>query len=143
MRPSNWILAALFTLAGAAPLYAQTVVSFPEVNGIVFFSMPSSNIGCTYIARPTATYKPRGGGPELSCDRREPSYVNIDLGPTGPAQRTDNPGEQPCCLGSNTLQYGQTWKGGPFTCQSADFGLVCARSDGHGFTMSKAKIETR
>jgi hypothetical protein len=123
MRRSNWILAALFSLAGGAPLHAQTDVSFPEMNGIVDFSMPSSNIGCSYIARPTATYMPRGGGPELSCDRREPSYVNVDLGPTGPAQRTDNPGEESCCGAGNTLQYGQTWNGGPFTCQSSNLAL--------------------
>ena len=143
MRRPHWILAALFSLAGAAPLHAQTTVSFPEVNGIVEFSLPSGNIGCDYIARRTRVYIPRGGGPELSCDRREPSYVNVDLGPTGPAQRTNDPGEQSCCGADNTLQYGQTWKDGPFTCQSSDFGLTCAHNNGHGFTMSKTKIETR
>src|SRR6516165_11607931 len=51
--------------------------------------MPSSNIGCSYIAHIC-----RGRGPELSCDRREPSYVHVDLGRTGPGQPTDNLSEQ-------------------------------------------------
>jgi len=86
------------------------------VNEIVDFSMPSSNIGCSYIAHIC-----RGRGPELSCDRREPSYVYVDLGRTGPAQPTDNLSEQSSCGVGNTLQYGQTWNGGPFTVQSSEF----------------------
>jgi hypothetical protein len=139
-----WISATLICAFAITPAHPQTTsVTFPEVNGLIEFMLPSANIACVYIARSTATYMPRGGGPELSCDRREPTYVNVDLGPTGAAQRTDNPGEQSCCGGPNTLQYGQTWAAGPFNCQSSEADLVCAHRNGHGFTMSRTKIEVR
>jgi len=124
----------------AAQAQSANVAEFPEKDGLVDFVMPSMNMECTYVAHQTAIYMPRGGGPELSCDRRDPSYVRVVLGPKGAAERTDNPGEQPCCGADNIFQYGQTWIGGPFTCQSAETGLTCRHKNGHGFSMSKSKI---
>jgi len=121
--------------------HAQATVNFPLKNGMVMFMMPSKNMECTFVAKQTAVYMPAGGGPELTCDRRDPKYVRVVLGPTKAAERTDDPGEQPCCGADNILQYGQTWTDGPFTCESAPSGLVCRHKNGHGFSLSKAKIE--
>lgn len=110
--------------------------------GASTFVMPSHNVECVYTpAGGTDTYTPEDGGPELQCDRAEPSYVRVILGKHGRAQRIDNPGEQPCCSSDPVLQYGDTWSQGPFTCISADTGLTCTRNDGHGFFVSKAKIK--
>ena len=137
-----WISATVAGCLIGGTVHGQSSqTTFPEVNGLVEFMLPSTNIGCTFIPRATATYTPRGGGPELSCDRREPVYVNVDMGPSGPAKRTDNPGEQSCCGGPNVLQYGQTWTGGPFTCAASQSGLVCGQANGHGFSMSRASVE--
>jgi hypothetical protein len=135
--------AALICFVACHPTIAQTpnVATFPMKEGMIEFVMPSMNIECTFIPKQSAIYMPRDGGPELSCDRRDPTYVRVVLGPTGPAERTDNPGEQPCCGVENTFQYGQTWVGGPFTCQSAATGLSCRHQNGHGFSMSKAEIK--
>ena len=120
---------------------AQTPVSFPLKDGMVMFMLPSKNMDCTFVPKQTAVYMPAGGGPELTCDRRDPKYVRVVLGPTKAAERIDNPGEQPCCGADNILQYGQAWTGGPFTCQSAASGVTCRHKNGHGFSLSKAKIE--
>ena len=82
-----------------------------------------------------------GGGPELSCDRAKPSYVNVSLGRTGPARQISNPGEPSCCAADNMLPYRAKWSQGPFTCRSAEKGLTCSRSDGHGFFISQKTIK--
>jgi hypothetical protein len=137
------ISAALIGLIGGHSVLAQTsnVATFPMKSGMVEFVMPSMNMECTFVPTQTAIYLPRGGGPELSCDRRDPTYVRVVIGPSGPAERINNPGEQPCCGVENIFQYGQSWSGGPFTCQSAATGLTCRHTNGHGFSMSKARIE--
>ena len=71
--------------------------------------MPSGNVGCIYTPRGgTDTYQPADGGPEISCDRIAPSYVNITLGSKSAAVLTKDPGEQGCCGGDNVLTYGNT-----------------------------------
>ncbi|HEX9416969.1 MAG TPA: DUF6636 domain-containing protein [Gaiellaceae bacterium] len=37
------------------------------------------------------------------------------------------------------LGYGQTFRKGPFTCQSARAGLTCKNKSGHGFFLSKQR----
>jgi hypothetical protein len=103
--------------------------------------MPSGNIGCIYTPRGgTPTYQPVGGGPEISCDRIAPSYVNITLGPTGPAVLTKNPGEQGCCGGANVLAYGDTVSFEGFVCSSSDAGLICETPDKkHGLCLSRTR----
>jgi hypothetical protein len=138
-----WPTAVLFVVLAGPPVVAQgaNVVSFPMKNGMVEFVMPSKNMECTFVPKQTAVYMPIGGGPELTCDRRDPTYVRVVLGPTKAAERTDNPGEQPCCGAENILEYGRTWVGGPFTCKSAASGLTCRHTNGHGFFMSQKRIE--
>ncbi len=105
------------------------------------FVMPSGNIGCIYIPEGgTNVYQPEDGGPELSCDRMEPKYVRATLGRSGKAVILSNVGDQGCCGGDRTVDYGETWSAGPFTCYSERTGLTCERDDGHSFLLSRARI---
>ena len=105
------------------------------------FVMPSGNIGCTYIPEGgTEMYQPADGGPELSCDRIEPKYLRATLGRSGKAVVRTNVGDQGCCGAENTVDYGQTWSAGPFTCYSERTGLTCERNDGHSFLLSRARV---
>lgn len=114
----------------------------PQPNGQVSFTMPSGNVGCVYTPKGgTSTYKPANGGPEISCDRIEPSYINVVLGPEGPAVLTENPGEQGCCGGDNVFAYGNTAHLGGFICSSSTGGLTCETADRrHGFCVAKARM---
>jgi len=134
------------TLAGLcmlpdSPARAQLAVFPPDGNGQVVFVMPSRNVECTYTpAGGTAVYKPLDGGPELSCDRREPRYTRIVLTPKS-IRRYDDVGDQSCCGADNPFPYGMRWSRGPFTCESLEAGLVCRNADGRGFRLSRQNIE--
>jgi hypothetical protein len=112
----------------------------PDSNGLISFVTPSTNIGCSYAPTGgTKIYVPADGGPELSCDRVEPSYRRFILAKTGKAKRLSNVGDAGCCSAGPKLSYGNTWKKGAVTCISERTGLTCTRGDGHGFFISKAK----
>ena len=134
------VFAALFVLS-VGPACAQEVELEATGDGQIVFSMPSGNIGCIYTPEGgTEFYEPEDGGPELSCDRVAPSYVNIRLGMEG-AIRTDDPGEQGCCGMDQVLEYGSAATLGPFMCASSTRGLACETEDGaHGFFLSRARI---
>lgn len=137
--------ARIAALCAVVPLLcAAAPVRLPaDPGGQVTFATPSGNIGCTYTpAGGTTVYQPRDDGPELVCERVEPRYVTVILGPKGAVQRIDNPGEQGCCSLGNVLAYEQTWRAGPFECLSRKAGLTCRRNDGRGFTLSRAKVAT-
>ncbi len=126
------VMLSLACLAPAGPGMAQNQSSFV---------LPSGNIGCTYTARGgTDVYKPVDGGPELSCDRVEPSYQRVIMGPRGPAKLYRNVGDASCCDTGPVLAYGQVWRQGPFTCESNEGGLFCRRDDGRGFSMARRGI---
>lgn len=136
---------AVLSLAGllAAPAALGKEQSFAaKANGQIEFSMPSGNIGCIYTpAGGTDTYEPVDGGPELSCDRIEPSYVNVRLGPKGKAVLTENPGEQSCCGADNIFAYGNTAHLEGFVCTSSSAGLICETPDKrHGFCVAKSRM---
>jgi len=133
------LAAAMFT---AAPAAAEEQQFKAEPNGQITFVMPSNNIGCIYTPKGgTQTYQPTDGGPEISCDRIAPSYVNMTLGPKGPAVITENPGEQPCCSGSNVFAYGNTAHLDGFVCTSSTAGLTCETPDKrHGFCVAKSRL---
>src|SRR5882757_1909458 len=127
----------------AAPALAKEQKLAAEASGQVSFVMPSDNVDCIFTPKGgTPTYTPENGGPELSCDRAEPTYVNVRLVPGAPAEVTPDPGEQPCCSGTNTFAYGNTTTlGAAFLCASSKTGLICQTADKlHGFTISRAKI---
>jgi hypothetical protein len=110
-------------------------------SGQIVFVMPSHNVECTYTPQGgTATYKPSDGGPELSCDRRDPKYVRIVLTPKS-LKRFDDVGDQDCCGTENPFRYGGHWSKGPFDCTSAETGLTCKRVDGRGFVMRRESAD--
>lgn len=135
------VLARLVVLAFlATPLAAGEQRFPPDAYGMTNFMLPSGNIACLYVPKGgTAIYEPRGGGPELACDRVEPAYVTVILGPTGPAEVLKEPAEVACCSGP-ILNYGNHWQEGPFLCTSERTGLTCRRSDGRGFSMARARV---
>ena len=117
-------------------------VNFPAgANGQIIFVMPSKNIECTYTPKGgTPVYEPYDGGPELSCDRAEPQYVRVVLTLKN-VRRFNNVGDQSCCGVDNVFTHGSRWSHGPFSCDSAEAGLTCKRSDGRGFFMGRANIK--
>lgn len=133
---------ALLVLAGAPATFAKEQKFIAQPNGQISFVMPSGNVGCIYTPEGgTDTYEPRDGGPELSCDRIEPSYVNVVLGPKGAAVVTENPGEQSCCGGDNVLAYGNSVHLDGFTCTASTGGLTCETPDRrHGFCVAKSRM---
>jgi hypothetical protein len=118
--------------------------SFPAAaNGQIVFVTPSQKIGCTYTPKGgTPVYKPFDGGPELSCDLIEPKYLRVVLTPKN-VRKFSNVGDQGCCDVSNVLAHGARWSQGPFTCDSADAGLTCKRTDGRGFFIGLKDIKVQ
>lgn len=113
----------------------------PSASGQTIFVMPSGAIECTFTPQGgTATYKPQAGGPELSCDRRDPKYVRVIMTPTL-LKKFDNVGDLGCCGADNPFRYGARWSKGPFSCTSETTGLSCRRADGRGFVMSRERVE--
>jgi hypothetical protein len=140
------LLVALFAAAAlvAAPaVMAKEVTLKPNKSGQIEFQTPSGNIGCFYTPEGgTDVYEPMDGGPELICDRVDPDYVRIILGPDYDAEAIFDPGEQPCC-GGQTFGYDDHVELDGFICHSETTGLVCQTTNGeHGFQMSKAHIVT-
>jgi len=138
-----WPALRLLAAAAACSAFAPPAfaIDFAENDqGQIEFVMPSGNIGCVYTPKGgTDTYQPVGGGPELSCDRVEPAYVRVILGPKGKAVKIAGVGDASCCGSDNVFDYGEVWKMGPFSCSSATSGLACVRGT-HGFTMSRRKV---
>lgn len=126
-------LCAGILLAGlATPALAEKQIEFV---------LPSGNIGCIYTPKGgTEVYQPVDGGAELSCDRVEPKYARIILGPTGRGKVYRQVGDASCCSAGPVLGYGKTWKAGPFICQASSKGLKCQRGK-NGFVMSRSRLE--
>lgn len=101
------------------------------------FQSPTGDVGCNYIpAGGTQVYTTPDGGPQLVCDRVEPTYVRITLSAHGGAGVLRRVGDAGCCGGA-TMAYGAHWTGGPFTCDMTQEGLTCTNLDGRGFTLSR------
>jgi hypothetical protein len=135
------LLIAMLVAIAPAEAEAKEQIFTPEADGQISFVMPSGNVGCIYTPKGgTATYQPADGGPEISCDRIAPSYVNITLDSKGPAVLTRNPGEQGCCGGDNVFAYGNTVTLDGFTCSSSEAGLICETPDKkHGLCLSRTR----
>ena len=133
-------LFSLGFLAAATPAFA---IDFSENDqGQIEFMMPSGNVGCIYTPEGgTGVYQPMDGGPELSCDRVEPQYVRVTLGPANKTKRYNNVGDASCCGSENVFDYGNVWSHDGFRCVSSESGLSCKRF-GHGFSMSRKAIKT-
>lgn len=130
------------TLLLSQPLLADEQYIQPNDTGQIEFMTPSGNIGCIYTpAGGTDVYEPMNGGPELSCDRVEPQYIRLMIGPTGHAVGYDDVGDPSCCSGVK-LQYNNTIEMGPFLCEVRVVGLACKRTDDNsGFFLSRAKVQ--
>ena len=127
-------------ISGSALAAEQTFEA--RANGQIEFTMPSGNIGCLYTPEGgTDTYMPVDGGPELICERVEPSYVTVILSDVDEAEVIENPGEQSCCGAENIFAYGNTVELEGFECESEETGLTCENDEGYGFTMARAGIE--
>src|ERR1700759_3192727 len=118
----GWLAGFLIALSlvPTAILAQQNSVDFPaSASGQVTFVMPSHNVECTYTPKGgTEIYKPLDGGPELSCDRRDPKYVRVVLTPKT-LKRFDDVGDQRCCGAENPFRYGGRWSKVPFICESS------------------------
>ena len=123
--------------AAQAEVVAATTVT-PGVG--VEFMAPSGNIGCSYTpAGGTAVYETADGRAELKCDRSEPEYVRVVMSETG-AARVEPTDERGCCSGE-TIQYGQSWSEGPFSCDVNETGVTCTNRERHGFSLSRSQVE--
>ena len=135
------LLIALLLVPTAIPAQQNNVEFTAGAGGQITFVMPSHNVECTYTPRGgTEIYKPFDGGPELSCDRRDPKYVRVVLTPKT-LKRFDDVGDQGCCGAENPFLYGSRWSKGPFVCESAEAGLTCKRADGRGFIISRGRFD--
>jgi hypothetical protein len=125
------VLAFGLALLIAAPASAAEQKVVARDNGQIEFAMPSGNVGCLYTpAGGTDVYEPKDGGPELICERIEPQYVTVILGPKGAPQMIEDPEEQSCCGAENILDYGNTVTFEGFTCLAETSGLTCEVYDG-------------
>lgn len=126
---------------GAEPtpqVQASEVAVTPGVSSE--FVAPSGDIGCVYTpAGGTAVYQTADGRAELKCDRSEPEYVRVVMSETG-AARVEPTDERGCCSGE-TIQYGQSWSEGPFSCDVTETGVICANRERHGFTLSRSRAD--
>ena len=128
----RFLSAAFMTAALVLPAFAEEQIEFV---------LPSGNVGCIYTPKGgVAHYQPVDGGPELSCDRVEPQYVRIVLGPKDKAILIKDVGDASCCSAEPVLTYGEVWKAGPFTCQASTKGLECKRGR-NGFVMSRSRLK--
>jgi hypothetical protein len=137
------------TLGGESVTFMhKPFVDLPAARGTQHqapFLAMSGNVECLYAERGGGgTYMPVRGGPELSCDRPgPPRYVRVKLGPDGPAEVFDHVGDASCCAGGpeSELPDDKTWAKGPFSCEAHGDALTCKRTDGHGFVLSRTKVE--
>ncbi len=132
-------LALVFALI-ATPLFAAEQSFAPDAEGVVTFRLPSGNIACTYAPDRILQRDPFERGPQLTCDRVQPAYAVLSLGPRGVVRVISEIDEAGCCSGP-VLKYGNFWQEGPFRCMSERTGLTCERIDGRGFSMARARIE--
>jgi hypothetical protein len=136
------LAAAALTASISGSAVAAEQAFAPRDNGQIEFTMPSGNIGCLYTPEGgTDTYVPAGGGPELICERVEPSYVTVILSDVDEAQVIEDPAEQSCCGAENIFEYGNTVELEGFECESTETGLICENDEGYGFSMARAGIE--
>ena len=125
-------LTACALLLMATPGQAGEFAESP--GGYIAFTMPSNNIGCVYRDED-------GSGLVLECDRVEPSYVRVRLFQDSKPKIYRNVGDASCCGAENYLEYGESWREGPFSCASTTAGLRCNNGE-HGFSISRKGVKT-
>ena len=134
-----------FTLMTGILMLTQAsaeTLSFPaRSSGIVQFSTPAKEVGCTYVPFDGAGGINTGTGtlPELHCYRLTGKFIAASLGPTGKAMKLTVEGKLDCCKTRNILAYGSTWQTGGFLCTAKPGGLTCRRAN-HGFAISLSEM---
>lgn len=147
MKLTHLLFAAALAACSPAPSPAPEATpetetaQTPAAPGVAIeFMAPSGNIGCIYTPPGgTAVYQTADGRAELKCDRSEPEYVRVVLPETGPA-RIEPTDERGCCSGE-TIEYGQSWSEGAFTCNVSEAGMTCTNRERHGFTLSRSRAD--
>jgi hypothetical protein len=131
------LVSAVLVACNFATTAAEQRISAAS-GGYTEFMLPSGNIGCIYTpVGGTDVYQPEDGGPELQCDRMEPTYLRAILGASGKGKIHKNVGDASCCSGP-VLRYGNAVTLGPYYCESEQTGLTCYR-DNNGIFLSKRK----
>ena len=111
--------------------------------GFDAFRTPSGNIHCDYAVLGEAVLRcdilsglnPRPAKPrtcQLGWGR------GFSLAPRG-AARFSCTSDTVVVPGSRVLQYGNTWRRGPFACVSRSIGLRCSNRVGRGFFLSRER----
>ena len=142
--PKTALVAIRFTaLAMAACPAAAEILSFsPQQSGVVQFSTPAREVGCTYIPFDGAGGIATGTGtqPELHCYRMSGKFAAASLGPSAKATKLVVEGRLDCCKGRNVLAYGSTWRTGGYSCTATKGGMTCKRGR-HGFSITMTDIK--
>ena len=135
------LAASLFIGLGAtlAPLAAAPVSA--RQSEFDTFQTPSGNTQCLYdgsrkalrctVLNSTAKLTPKPADCEL--DWGSDVELNATGRPSGVCAGDTIQGQY------RTVNYGVTWRRGPFACTPATTGLTCRNLSKHGFTISKAK----
>ena len=115
----------------------------PLRNELVGFRMPSNNIHCQLVDAGKEHY--------LRCDMVDiasrpparPHWCHLDWGYAFKIAHNKSSGER-ICHGDTvqdpdllTLNYGQIWRRGGYTCKAETVGLTCINEGGHGFSLSR------
>jgi hypothetical protein len=110
---------------------------------IARFQLPSRNIGCGYVPRSSST------AAYLRCDilsgLQPAPRRRCMLDWTGLALSSRGRGQANCAgdtiysRSAPVLQYGRSWRRGPFTCTSRRTGVTCRSAAGHGFFLARGR----
>jgi hypothetical protein len=113
------------------------------------FRSPSGNIACLFRAGHSrnllCTLRQADYAKSLQARCLAPAGAGVDwhgfaLSPTGKALVNCSGGIQydPAAARWVTVDYGRTWRAGPFTCASNRTGVTCRNGRGHGLFLSRA-----
>ena len=128
------------TCCATASMERPTV---PSRNELVGFKTPSNNIHCQFSDFGKEQYLRCDIGDSAIRPPPRPHWCNLDWGKAFKIAHHDSSGER-ICHGDTTfdpdlltLNYGQVWRRGGFTCKAETVGLTCINQGGHGFSLSR------
>jgi hypothetical protein len=141
-------LAAAISAAIAAPVSARN----SSATHMGFLKTPSKSVYCDYLyGGSTKAYryvrcgfsgklvppepKPRGGCHDVDYVGNRMVLKKTGPGRTEPCAGDAGPFADP--KAAQTVQYGKTWHGGPFSCTASKAGMTCRNPGGHGFFIAR------
>ena len=139
------LVAAAFVAVAASVVSGSPAQAQTEIYG---FQTPTKNINCTY-------YPFDGEPPYMECmvgtftgkAPAKPSDCDLDwtaqagIGKSGAASLFGCRGDTSWWPDAPVLNYGSTWKKGPFSCSIAKTGVTCKNTSKKGFFVSKSSIK--